>query len=316
MRQIGLVPLPGNAQRFCDHLLTLGIRSRSEPTPEGCAIWIIDEGDVVRSRAELAEFLEQPNADRYGGATKSAEAIRRDAAAREKQYHKNVVEMRSRWDRPLAAYPRFTLLVAGIAVAVGLMTQLGENFASMAYFRISNFVAHSDDEPFREAGDSMFAKPYIRYAYELPLWGLSEVKRGQVWRLLTPIFLHFGFPHLLFNLMMWTSFASLIERRYGWLPLLGFVMISGVLSNLAQYAHTGPVFGGLSGVDYGLFGFIWIKGKFDPTFGARLTPMSVFMALLWFFICMTGRVGPIANAAHAVGLLTGIMIAFATLPRR
>lgn len=314
MRQIGTVSLPAEAQRFCDHLLSLGIRSRSEPTSDGCLIWIIDEGDVAQSRRELTAFLEQPTNPRYDGALRAAEAIRREAAAREKLYQKNVVEMRSRWDRPLAAYPRCTLIVAGLAVAVSLMTTLGGN-DRIADLVISARIHRQYTADQRAGATSLFARPYLGYVKDEPLWGLSEVRQGQVWRLLTPIWLHFGFPHLLFNLMMWLSFASLLERRYGWLPLAGFVLVSGIASNLGQYAYSGPGFGGLSGVDYALFGFVWIKGKLDPTFGARLTPMSVFVALFWFFLCMTGKVGPIANGAHAVGLLSGVAIAYATLRR-
>lgn len=315
MRQIGSIPQPDQAQQFCDHLLTLGIRSRGEPTPAGCTIWIIDEGDVARSRAELAEFLAQPDHAKYTEARDSAEAIRRAALARQKQYQKNVVDMRSRWDRPLAAYPRLTLAVAALAIVVGLITFLGNNNRTAALL-ISNRISRAYLESQHSAGEAVMPRLYLSYVKDDPLWGLVEIRQGQVWRLLSPVFLHFGFPHLLFNLMMWMSFAGLMERRYGWLPLLAFLLVTGVASSLGQYAYSGPGFGGLSGVDYGLFGFVWIRGKLDPTFGARLTPMSVFMALLWFVLCMTGRVGPIANAAHAVGLLGGVAAAYLTLPRR
>ena len=44
----------------------------------------------------------------------------------------------------------------------------------------------------------------------------------------------------------------------------GLVLVIAALSNLGQYFVSGPNFCGISGVVYGLFGYIWMKGRFDP----------------------------------------------------
>ena len=85
------------------------------------------------------------------------------------------------------------------------------------------------------------------------------------------------------------------------------VVVIGVCSNLAQYYYSGPVFGGMSGVVYGLLGYIWIRGKFDPGSGLYLHPQTVIMMLIWFVACFTPLVPHVANTVHAVGLVIGIV---------
>jgi GlpG protein len=83
------------------------------------------------------------------------------------------------------------------------------------------------------------------------------------------------------------------------------------LSNLGQMYMSGPGFGGMSGVVYGLLGYIWIRGKFDPASGLYLHSSTVIMMLIWFFICFAPNAIPgmprIANTAHAVGLVSGMV---------
>jgi GlpG protein len=89
-----------------------------------------------------------------------------------------------------------------------------------------------------------------------------------------------------------------------------------LLSNLAQYAYSGTGFGGMSGVDFGLFGYAWMKSEFDPEAGILMPQSSVAMMLFWLILCMTGLAGPIANAAHFVGLIVGILLGYGPVLRR
>ena len=100
-------------------------------------------------------------------------------------------------------------------------------------------------------------------------------------------------------------FGTAIELRHGWKYLLALVLVTGVISNLGQYYWEGPLFLGMSGVIYGLFGYIWMKSQFDPRSGFFLHPTNVAIMLIWLALGFT-KIMPIANGAHTAGLVTGV----------
>ena len=154
------------------------------------------------------------------------------------------------------------------------------------------------------------------------LW-LQDIQSGQVWRLVTPIFLHFGLPHLVFNMVVLWQFGVLIEARRGPWRYLALILVTAVLSNLAQYFLTvtwengalsvqaNPAFGGMSGVIYGMFGYLWMKSRYEPALGLTLSPGIVILLIAWLFVCMSGVIGSVANTAHVAGLLVGVIIGVA-----
>ena len=122
--------------------------------------------------------------------------------------------------------------------------------------------------------------------------------------------------HLLFNLYWTYQFGLLIEFRRGSARFLGLVLFVAIASNVAQYIYAGPFFGGLSGVGYGLFGYLWIKSRFEPALGMHLPQGLVIFFLIWLVICTTGMFGPVANTAHFVGMFAGIAVAGIPILRR
>ena len=102
--------------------------------------------------------------------------------------------------------------------------------------------------------------------------GLSEFLSGQIWRVFTPIFLHFHNFHILFNMYWLHNLGSQIEKIKGAKFFISFVLIIALVSNLTQFFFNGPAFGGMSGVVYGLFGYVWIKTRLDPADGFQLDP--------------------------------------------
>jgi len=82
-----------------------------------------------------------------------------------------------------------------------------------------------------------------------------------------------------------------------------------------HFQRGGPLFGGISGVAFGLFGYIWMKARFDPGSGFFLHRQAVMMMMVWFVICLLGIIPRVANTAHTVGLLVGVIWGYLSSPR-
>jgi len=108
--------------------------------------------------------------------------------------------------------------------------------------------------------------------------------------------------------MLWLrDLGSMIEARQTSLQLALLVLFVAASSNVMQFYIGGaPNFGGMSGVVYGLLGYVWLRGKFDPGSGLFLHSATVTMMIVWFFVCLLGLIPHIANTAHAVGLVVGM----------
>ncbi|PLW67167.1 rhomboid family intramembrane serine protease [Pseudohalioglobus lutimaris] len=136
----------------------------------------------------------------------------------------------------------------------------------------------------------------------------------QYWRLVTPILLHFGWLHITFNSLWLWELGSRTERAVGSLNTLGILLVIAVLSNVGQHVFGGPgLFGGMSGVVYGLLGFAWVAPQLQPRWQIQpARPIMLFM-VGWLLLCLFGVVemlgfGSIANAAHLGGLVSGAVL--------
>ncbi|MDX1805338.1 MAG: rhomboid family intramembrane serine protease [Alcanivorax sp.] len=157
----------------------------------------------------------------------------------------------------------------------------------------------------------VFLSPYLfgPHIYQALMFPASTATLAQQpWRLLTPMLLHFGVLHILFNLLWWSDLGRIIERFQSSFQLLWVTLVTGAISNLAQFLDTGPNFGGLSGVVYGLLGYLWIYGKVNPQSGYPLRREIVIFMLAWLVICFVGLGGIVANAAHLAGLVSGCVL--------
>ncbi len=295
MRTIGKLASEKAAARFSDFLYVRGIENQFESEDDGSfSLWIMDDTQRTSATELLASFRANPDAPTFDAAADAGKKRRAETAAGESQKSSVISAERLQYERSFQAMPYVTYLLAIASIAVAIFSNFGENKAAIHHLFIADLIVEGD------------------FARWLP--GLVEVRAGQVWRLITPIFIHFGPLHIVFNMMMLHYLGGLVEKHFSGWYLAAFVVIVAVLSNLGQYVLVGPVFGGMSGIVYALFGFLWMRGKHDPTSSFRLNPSTVYSLIGWFVICVFGIIPHVANVCHGVGL--GIGMAWGWLSAR
>lgn len=148
----------------------------------------------------------------------------------------------------------------------------------------------------------------------LNIRSLDELALTQEWwRLFTPAFIHFSVMHIVFNLIWWWILGSQLERTFGTASLIIIFAFAALSSNVAQLLVSGPNFGGLSGVVYALFGFVWWIGLLRPSWGIGLPNNLVIFLLGWIVVGYLGILGMnMANEAHLIGLVSGCLMALVT----
>ena len=143
----------------------------------------------------------------------------------------------------------------------------------------------------------------------MPLGNLLQ--NHEWWRLLGPAFIHFSVLHFIFNLLWWSMLGSQVERKFGSSFIIILFVVTALVSNLAQLMVSGPNFGGLSGVVYGLVGFVWITGWLRPQWGLYLPKAIVGFMLVWLLLGFADVLWVnMANAAHTAGLISGCVMAW------
>lgn len=154
--------------------------------------------------------------------------------------------------------------------------------------------------------------------------------KGYVWTLLTSMFAHVLFSHLLVNMISMFFIGNFVERLIGKKRFLWFYLISGLAAGLffVGFAYLGQfvpwgenVFGGMnafavgaSGALFGLGGLLAVLIPKLKVLVFFIIPMPMWFAMvilifgLWIVSATAGW--PIGNTAHFGGLLVGVAYGF------
>lgn len=162
--------------------------------------------------------------------------------------------------------------------------------------------------------------PSVKEPEPAPLF--EKERQGELWRLVTPIFLHGDIFHLLFNMIWLYVIGKQIEMHLKPLRYLTFILVASVFSNTAQYLVGGPNFLGFSGVLCAMLTYIWVRQQVAPWEGYQLQ-RSTFIFILIFIVGMFGLQSlsfllealtgksistSVANTAHLAGAALGFVL--------
>ncbi|MTV81049.1 rhomboid family intramembrane serine protease [Secundilactobacillus folii] len=130
---------------------------------------------------------------------------------------------------------------------------------------------------------------------------------GQWWRLITPVFLHMGFEHLLLNMVTLYFIGIQIEGIFGHWRYLVIFVLSGIGGNLASFAfNPNAISAGASTAIFGLFGaFLMLGESFweNPYIRQMTRTFLLFIVLNLVF-------GFLTPGTDLVGHIGGLVVGF------
>lgn len=326
MRKIGNLNKEDDAIRFGDFLFVKGIGNDVEDGDGGTfEVWVHDDEQLALARRHLDAFLANPRASEFTAATEAGRIRSEQARADAQRKSRVITRERLGYERNFAGFAWLPMVLAVLSLLAtlfaGTLGLLPESSSSSSPEHEAEAERHQrrremlmmtkfrpqieSVEQFTEAMKN--PERYLRRSADI---SLPEVRRGEVWRLISPIFVHFGILHLVFNLMWLRELGGFFQNRFGPGYMALFVFLTGVLSNYGQLLWSGPMFGGMSGVNYALFGFLWMRGKHDRFASWSLNPMTIQTMMVWFVVCFVGLIPNVANFAHGIGLAAGMAWGF------
>lgn len=280
--EIGVLPRRELALKFADYLNSIGIKATAKPGfGANYSIYVANESDVSKAKLELLRFGNNPFAKAYNEASWArGRTLKRERA----------VKSGGMWSFSLGGGHVWSLMS---------LTSFLEIICLVVFVLM-----------LVPAGEAMML--------ELLSWhSASEITSSfQVWRLLTPIFLHFGILHIAFNLVMFEAFARPLERHLGTMHLLYVVLSIALVSNVLQFLFLPPftIFGGMSGVVYGVIGYMGVLSRRpDLPDDMRIPPGLLMVSVI--FIALGFFLSGIANVCHLGGLLMGLALGFINYKR-
>ena len=153
---------------------------------------------------------------------------------------------------------------------------------------------------------------------ELVLWP-PAVADGELYRLLTSAFLHYGVTHILFNMWALYVVGPPLEMALGRLRFTALYLLSALGGSVLVYllSSLGAQTAGASGAVFGLFGATFVVGK-RLNLDVRWVVGLIVLNLVFTFVIPLVSSQNISWQGHIGGLVTGAAIAaaYAYAPRQ
>jgi len=137
---------------------------------------------------------------------------------------------------------------------------------------------------------------------------------GQLWRLITSVFIHAGLIHLIGNLGSLVFAGIFLERLMGSLRFITCYLICGIAGALVSAAyHPATVAVGASGAIFGIWGVLLVIGlvKSNYTHVPFKSVAAIALFTIGYNLLLGLRSPGIDNAAHLGGLAAGVIVGLA-----
>ena len=273
--EIGVLKDRSKALTFADYLNSIGIKATAKPGfGASYSIYVANESDVSKAKLELLRFGDNPFARAYNRASWTQGRT----VKREKTQGSGFLSFSmGTYQWKLMSLTSITEVLCIAIYLLCLVPDMEDMFLSaLAWTSV----------------------------YEI-------TGNFEIFRVITPVFLHFGIFHIAFNMVMFEAFGRPIERHFGaW--KLAYIMISiAIVSNFLQvmFIPQGAVFGGMSGVVYGLIGYMGILSRREDLPDDLRLPQGLLL-VSFIFIGIGFFFSGIANLCHVGGMLLGLALGF------
>lgn len=288
MRKVGDLENIEKAKVFRWYLISQKIETKREEAGEESTkeVWVYNDSDLKRARQLLEQFLK----------TEDFGTIEKEAKQSQDQWEKEQSKLEER--------KKQRNLVQSFQPRVPALTY------TVITLCVAYFILHFIDKERWLIRHLLISQDF--FANSIGIKSFREIQSGQVWRLFSPIFIHNDFFHLAFNMYWLFQFGKLIEPVLGSMKFVFLILALAIPSNLVFYLISGPVFGGMSGVAYGLFFYMWAHQRYTYRSPYLVDPSLLkFFVFFYVFSWLLTVLGiPVANTIHGVGALMGILVGY------
>ncbi|KAK6150946.1 hypothetical protein DH2020_015878 [Rehmannia glutinosa] len=223
-------------------------------------------------------------------------SAKNDQGNRSERSLKNYIELKPvvAEDKEKSAVEASDFYLIGVLLSINIAVFL---------FEIATPVKSSDFE--------LFSLPMV-YGAKIN----NLILTGEWWRLVTPIFLHWGIFHIALGSWVLFTFGLEVSREYGSFTFLLIYVLGGISGNLISFLHTPePTVGG-TGPVFAIIG-AWLiyqvqnKDVIARDASERLFQNAIITTALSFVL---SNFGPIDDWSHFAAMFTGIAYGFVTCP--
>lgn len=138
--------------------------------------------------------------------------------------------------------------------------------------------------------------------------------QGEYWRFLSPVFVHIGLLHYVFNTWALYVIAYQIEYLLGARWFLAIYLVSGVFGNIASSVFSQSLSAGASGAVFGLLGAGLLVERTIYRRAAKRwekKQIGAYTTMVVANLILGMMIPQIDNAAHIGGLIAGVFLTYA-----